>query len=53
MIIIGIEKLERATFIVLVYVEKQDEDLIMTLVNEPEEMWETILLTYLLGFYND
>lgn len=45
------EKVERATFITIVYLESADEETIMTLVNEPEDRWDDILLTFCLGFY--
>ena len=46
------EKVERATFITIVYLESADEEMIMTLANEPEDRWDDILLTACLGFYN-
>lgn len=45
------EKVERATFITIVYFESADEEMIMTLANEPEDRWDDILLTVCLGFY--
>ena len=46
------EKVERATFITIVYLESADEEMIMTLANEPEDKWDDILLTACLDFYN-
>lgn len=45
------DKVERATFITIVYFETVDEEMIMTLANEPEDNWDDILLTVCLGFY--
>lgn len=45
------DKVERATFITIVYFESVDEEVLMTLVNEPEENWDEILLTACLAFY--
>lgn len=45
------DKVERATFITIVYFESVDEEVLMTLVNEPEEDWDEILLTACLAFY--
>lgn len=46
------EKVERATFITIAYLESADEEMIMTLANEPEDRWDDILLTVCLDFYN-
>lgn len=46
------EKVERATFITIAYLESADEEMIMTLANEPEDKWDDILLTVCLNFYN-
>lgn len=47
------DKVERATFITIVYFESIDEEMIMTLANEPEDNWDNILIKMCLDWYNN